>query len=249
MRLTVLGNADRYLAPLSGGSSYLVESGDIRVLLDCGGGARDALAARGVTRLDALVVSHFHHDHVLDFMTIRDAFPKGMPTVVPPGERGRLQQLADAFAFRAEYAPPGPVLEAEALAVGPLRLAFAPTRHSAPSMATRLEDEEGSLVYASDTADCEGLRRLARGADWLLVHALLPDVDPSSAHAGRHLTGRAAGRLAKEAGADTLLISHRYHESSDEDVLQAASASHPRVVLARSGGSYVIRPAGGRPSG
>lgn len=245
----MLGNADRYLAPLSGGSSYLVESGGARVLLDCGGGAREALAARGVTRLDALVLSHFHHDHVLDFMTIRDAFPPGMPIVVPPGEAGRLQRLADAFAFRAEYAPPGPVLEAEALAVGPLRLSFAPTRHSAPSMATRLEDGEGALCYASDTADCEGLRRLARGADWLLAHALLPDVDPASAHAKRHLTARGAGRVAAEEGAGTLLISHRYHESRDGDMLREAAASHPRVVLARTGAEHVIRPAGGTPSG
>ena len=245
----MLGNADRYLAPLSGGSSYLVESGGTRVLLDCGGGARDALAARGVTRVDALVLSHFHHDHVLDFMTIRDAFPAGMPIVVPKGEPGRLQEMADAFAFRARYDPPGPLLEEAPLTVGPLRLTFAPTEHSAPSMATRVEDEEGALVYASDTTACAALRDLARGADWLLMHALLPDVDPTSSHAKRHATARTAGRLAAEAGVGTLLLSHRYHESRDEDMLREAGASHPRVVLARTGAEYLIRSAAGRPSG
>ena len=249
MRLTVLGNADRYLAPLSGGTSYLVESGGTRVLLDCGGGARDALAARGVGRIDALVLSHFHHDHVLDLFTIRDAFPDGMPIVVPRGEAGKLQAMADAFAFRAEYDPPGPVLEAAAVEVGPMRLTFAPTRHSAPSMATRVEDDEGALVYASDTAPCDALAGLARGADWLLMHALLPDVDPDSSHAKRHATARTAGKVAAEAGAGTLLISHRYHSSKDEDMLREASAAHPRVVLARTGEAYPIRSAGGRPSG
>ncbi|HWH07734.1 MAG TPA: MBL fold metallo-hydrolase [Candidatus Thermoplasmatota archaeon] len=249
MRLTVLGNAGGYLAPLSGGSSYLVESGGVRVLLDCGGGAREALAARGVARVDALVLSHFHHDHVLDFMTIRDAFPEGMPIVVPRGEAGKLQAMADAFAFRAAYAPPGPLLEEAQLEVGPLRLTFAPTRHSAPSMATRIEDDEGTLVYASDSAPCSTLADLARGADWLLMHALLPDVAPGSGHAQRHSTARTAGRLAAEAGAGTLLISHRHHSSADADMLREAAASHPRVELARTGASYLIRPEGGRPSG
>lgn len=245
----MLGNADRYLAPLTGGSSYLVESGGARVLLDCGGGARDALAARGVTRIDALVLSHFHHDHVLDFMTIRDAFPEGMPIVVPRGEGRRLQDMAEAFAFRADYEPPGPVLEQSALRVGPLRLTFAGTQHSAPSMATRLEDDEGTLTYASDTAPCQSLVDLARGSDWLLMHTLLPHVDPDAAHPRRHTTAQMAGRLAKEAGVGTLLLSHRYHGSKDEEMMREARAGHPNVLLARTGADYVIRSAGGRPSG
>lgn len=249
MRLTVLGNADRYLAPLSGGSSYLVESGGTRVLLDCGGGAREALAARGIERLDALVLTHFHHDHVLDLMTIRDAFPDGMPIVVPQGESKRLQQLADAFAFRGDFKPPGAVLEGAPLQVGGVRLSFAATKHSAPSFAARLEDGEGSLVYASDTAPCVALDELARGCDWLLVHALMPDVDHSSAHAKRHMTARGAGETAKRSGAGTLLVSHRHHASKDDEMLAAARAFHEGVVLAETGASYLIRWAAGRPSG
>lgn len=236
MRLRVLGNTGRYLAPLSGGSGYLVEADDgTRVLLDCGGGVRDELARLGVDRVDALVLSHFHHDHVLDLMTIRDALDARTTLFLPLGETPRLQILARAFAFRGPLEMAGPVVEpapGTTYEVGPLRLRFAPTRHSAPSIATRLDDAEGSLVYASDTAPCDPLRDLARGCDVLLMHALMPTVDPASGHAARHSTAETAARLAADAGVGTLLLSHRYQKSEDADMLAHARA-HPHVVLAR----------------
>jgi ribonuclease BN (tRNA processing enzyme) len=249
VKLRVLGNTGRYLAPLSAGSGYLLESGDARVLLDCGGGVRDALARLGVDRVDAVVVSHFHHDHVLDLITMRELLAPDVPLLLPPGETERLEDLARAFAFRGPFEVQGPVVEAHgARQVGSLRLTFAPTRHSAPSFATRVEDGSGaSLVYASDTAPCAPLVDLARGADLLLMHALLPAVDRGSSHAQRHATAETSAQVAREAGAGTLLLSHRYHESKDADMLAHAKA-HPRVELARDGEARLIRRDTGRPS-
>ena len=249
MHLRVLGNTGRYLAPLSGGSGYLVESGGTRVLLDCGGGVRDALVRLGVERIDAMVVSHFHHDHVLDLITMRELLPEGVPLLLPPGEAERLQDLARAFAFRGPFEVGGPVVEAAGpMDVGRLRLSFAPTRHSAPSFATRLEDAEGAaLVYASDTAPCAPLADLARRCDLLLMHALMPSVDPVSSHARRHSTAETAAQVAAEAGAGALLLSHRWVGSADADML-AAAKGHPRVELAQDGEERLIRRGSGTPS-
>jgi ribonuclease BN (tRNA processing enzyme) len=239
MRVTVLGNAASYLAPGSGGSGYLLESRGKRVLLDCGGGVADAL--RGRAPLDALVISHFHHDHVLDLMRWRDAFPGGMPIVVPPGEARRFDALAMAFAFEGPFELPGPVIEATGRCqVAGVELRFARTRHSAPSVATRA----GGFVYASDTAPCDELRDLARGADTLLAHTLLPRVDPASGHAARHMTAETAGELARAAGVRRLVLSHRFHESRDEDMLRAAA--FPGAVLARTGESFEAPDAEGK---
>lgn len=245
MRLTVLGNAGRYLAPLSGGSAYLLEGGDgARILLDCGGGAREGLVRGGFEgTLDAVVLSHFHFDHVLDLPTIRDAWGEGTTFVVPPGEHARLHALAQAYVFSKNGAPrptfdlPGPLVEARAglaLDVKGLRLTFAPTQHSAPSFATRVEDGARSFVYASDGAPCGALRDLARGADVLLMHALLPTIDPASHHAQVHATAQSAAALASEAAARRLVLSHRYWESHDAAMIEA-SRGHADVVLAREG--------------
>lgn len=241
MRLTVLGNTGRYLAPLSGGTSYLVEHAGTRILLDAGGGAREALAGTGIDRLDAVVLSHFHFDHVLDFVTMRDLLDDTTRVFVPPGERRRLDALAEAYAFRGAWDLPAPVVEATGTArVGALALDFAPTRHSAPSFATRLQAEGRALVYAGDTAPCAPLAHLARDADVLLMHTLLPVVDPASDHARRHATAATAGSLAADVGARRLLLSHRYHESSDAAMRDAAARAFPRVELARDAGVYDV---------
>ncbi|HEX2022559.1 MAG TPA: MBL fold metallo-hydrolase [Candidatus Thermoplasmatota archaeon] len=242
MRLTVLGNPGRYLAPYAGGSGYLVEAEGKRVLLDCGAGVHASLQRLQVPApLDAVVLSHFHHDHASDLVAVRAALGKGTKLFVPPGERARLEALAQAFVFKNEgFTTDATVVEAnrdEPFQVGALRLRFAPTQHSAPSMATRMEGDGKVLVYASDSAPCDPLRRAAEGADLLLMHALLPTVDPTSDHARIHATAATAAALGVAAGARRLLLSHRYHESRDADMLYEARM-HPGLALARELASY-----------
>lgn len=234
MKLTVLGNAGRYLAPLSSGSAYLVEAGDARVLLDAGPGARDGLARLGVERLDAVVLSHFHFDHVLDLVTLTGAMDARTTLVIPEGERKRLDALAAAYAFDGAFALAGPIVEATgSIEVAGARLRFAPTQHSAPSFATRVEAGGRALVYASDGAPCAPLKGLARDADLLLMHTLIPTVEPASAHARIHATAQTAGLLARDAGARRLLLSHRHWESPDAAMREAAGKSFASVELAR----------------
>lgn len=239
MRLTVLGNAGRYLAPLSGGSGYLVEAAGARIVLDCGSGVRDALARLGSPPppLDAVVLSHFHHDHVADLVPVMRHLRPGGRLVVPAGERARLDRLAEAFAFEGPFEVPGGVFEAApgaSLTVGDARLRFSENRHGVACVATRVEAEGKALVYASDTAPCDALRDLAHRADLLLMHALLPTVAPDAEHARIHATAATAAALAVASGAGRLVLSHRFHESKDSDMLFEARMA--KVQLARDHG-------------
>ena len=67
MRLTVLGRFGPFPPPGGACSGYLVESGDTRLLLDCGSGVianlRRVCPAAGLT---GVVVSHWHMDHASD---------------------------------------------------------------------------------------------------------------------------------------------------------------------------------------
>lgn len=237
MELTVLGNAGRYLARHAGGSGYLVEAEGMTVLLDAGAGVAGALESLGVEELDAVVLSHFHWDHVSDIVPVRRAMREGAPLVVPQGERRRLDALAEGFAFEGSFETGGPIVEARGeVRAGPLTMRFAPTKHSAPAFATRI----GGLVYASDSADCGPLRELARGAEMLVMHTLLPVVDPESEHARIHATAASAGALAAEVGARRLLLSHRYHESPDVAMREAGGSRFPGVELAVTRATYEV---------
>lgn len=68
------------------------------------------------------------------------------------------------------------------------------------------------LVYATDLADTPGnrrrLRALASGAEILILEAAFAEAEQGQAQATRHLTTRACGTIAREAGVRRLLPFH-----------------------------------------
>lgn len=246
MRLTVLGNASRYLAPFAGGSGYLVEHADgdgaAALLLDCGPGVRASLADMDAVAADlrAVLVSHTHYDHVLDLVPVLKEVRQAR-LVLPPGGAGAMASLADAYGFADEFRHDGGFGEADegwSATIGPFRVRAARTQHSTPSLAYRVEAGGRSLVYASDGAPCASLAGLARGADALLAHTLLPRIDGASEHARIHATAESIGKLAADAGVARLLLSHRFHEEPAAAFLDAAASNYEgKVELLRDGGA------------
>lgn len=88
-------------------SSYLMIGGGANVLLDCGSGTLPLLLERGMTRrLDAILISHMHRDHMWDLLPLADLAAVGAlyPKVpewrkprllVPPGGVETLVALND----------------------------------------------------------------------------------------------------------------------------------------------------------
>lgn len=242
LSLEVVGNPDRYLAPLSAGSGYLVRSDEACVLLDAGQGIATRLPESAAREIDAVVVSHFHFDHAVDLAPILNSIRAGIPLVVPSGGRRQLDLIGETFVFRGPFEPRGPVIEALAgasLSVKDVRLDFLPTRHRASSFATRLRARGKTLVYTSDTGPVEGLADFARDADLFLAHTLMPAVDLRSDHAAMHLTAKSAAEIASKANARRLLLSHRDHRTTDAAMLAEARSRFPSAELAERR-TYVI---------
>src|SRR5262249_29678522 len=142
--VTVVGCAPAWGNPGEPCSSYLVEAGGARILLDCGPGAFAAFRALSDAQLDAVVLSHLDFDHVGDLIPFgysrRYSELQGWTPprlVAPPGGLERLSALAVAggaepdhldgpFAL-SEYAPGTP------LELGEVRLSFTTLVHPLPS--------------------------------------------------------------------------------------------------------------------
>lgn len=97
------------------------------------------------------------------------------------------------------------------------------------------ERQAGNVfAFVMDTRPCEGARRLAASADLLVCESTYLDVDADLAARGGHLTAAQAATLARDAGAQRLVIGHfsqRYLDA--RPLLREARGIHADVVAAR----------------
>lgn len=239
MHLTVLGNSSRYLAPLGAGTSYLLSSGETRLLLDCGNGTHLRLGQElGDRRLDGVLVSHFHLDNVADLLPVAFSLPPGTPLLVPEGGRARLSDLLRAYSMDRSWianARLEGVGRSSRVAIGPLSLTFAKAGHGCPGVATRIECPDGTLVYLGDSGPRPWLADFARGADLLVAHTLLLDRDAGPAQE-TNMTAGGAGRLAREAGVGRLALSHiPFYANAEESHAEAKDAFGGEVLVLHEG--------------
>jgi ribonuclease Z len=93
-----------------------------------------------------------------------------------------------------------------------------------------------SFAFIMDTRLCDAAFELAQGADMLVCESTFAEADAGLAHDYGHLTAGQAGRIAAEAGARLLVLTHfsqRYESSGDESLAgEAAAVFGGPVVLA-----------------
>ena len=179
-------------------TSTLVEMAGRRVVVDCGLGVTRGLCGAGVRlpAIDAIVVTHLHSDHVLEFgPLVLTAWMAGLDRPIrvagPPG----LAALWDAFlasmrvdvAIRVEdegrphprdlveieECEGGTLLDLPGLGIEAMPVPHPPVE---PTLALRFLGENGRtrLALSADTAYHPPLAGFARDADVLVHEAMLP---------------------------------------------------------------------------
>jgi ribonuclease BN (tRNA processing enzyme) len=243
MRFDVLGFAGA--APLQGAcSSYVVATEETTLLLDCGPGTLERLWRRGLLeRIDAVVISHMHPDHVLDLVpfsgeVVRQALGGRRIPLHVPAANGRevLRRLDAAFAgegqeqtrFAAAFAVAS-YDPTDRLKIGDLRVTFAPTAHGQPCCAIRVTDGARTIVYGADGGPSESVAAFASDADLLVLEATFAD-DVAAARAHGHMTAGQAGELAARAGAKRLLLTHLLAGVDGPELVRHAGGAFDRSI-------------------
>jgi ribonuclease BN (tRNA processing enzyme) len=224
-------------------------------LFDCGYGAIMRLAAAGLRLADirAVFITHHHSDHNADYANlVHLAWIQGMtrnlPVYGPPPMRrihgAGLDFHAEDFDIRIRAtgrAPPsesfvvsevvqaGVVFEDEHVRVASALVEHPPFAHA---FGYRIDSKDRSIVISGDTAPCDAMVELARGADLLLHEAMFePGIDamlssrpyvPPGLRAflvGGHTSAEDCGRIAARAEVGTLALTHLL--PSDEGLVSA----------------------------
>ena len=223
MQVTVVGCSPAWPNPGAAQSGYLVE-GRGRLLLDCGPGVLARLREHdgGWPNVDAVVITHFHHDHWGDLVpwVFGAAFGPGRgrprPQLwLPPGGTETLRSLGKRLAFaeriEAAFEPleyrPTVTFAAGGFEVTPMEL----DHYEESSFGLRVANASATLAYSSDTGPTPALVELARDADLLLCEATLSEPDPAEPG---HLTARNAQDVFVASGARRLVVIHRPAELS-----------------------------------
>lgn len=90
------------------------------------------------------------------------------------------------------------------------------------------------VAFVMDTALCDAAFELAEDVDLLVCEATFLSGDEALARRYRHLTAAQAGRIAAEAGARRLVLTHYSQRYADEDSFAAEARQwHADVVAAR----------------
>jgi ribonuclease BN (tRNA processing enzyme) len=264
MKLTVLGKSPAWQDADGACSGYLLEDGEVRVLVDCGNGVFGKLRRfLDYVDVDAVVISHLHADHFIDLVPYSYALihaPRQQPVpvppwpgtdsparprlIAPPGAVETFRQVVGAWgderlieqAFDVEEYTASSVVE-----VGTLRFSFAPMPHFVDSYAISATSTRGGgrLAYGADSRPAAELVEFARDADLFLVEATLPRPERSGVRG--HLTAEEAGEHGREAGARRVVLTHISDELDQDQARERASAAFGGPVdVAREGAIYDI---------
>lgn len=248
MKLTILGCSGTFPGPDSPCSGYLIEHEGYRLVVDLGSGALGNLQRHiDVRDVDAIYLSHLHADHCIDLVAYyyaRRYHPSGqLPRLTvygPPNARERISSAFDeppVIGFDEVY--DFQERSAGTLQLGPLTVTSMVVTHPVECHGLRIEAGGRVLAYSGDTANCDALVELARGADVFLCEASWPS-HPAPVP-GIHLTGREAGQHAAKAGVKKLLLTHLmpFHDP----VAMAAEARETYdgdLEVVHAGASYVL---------
>ena len=229
MRLTVLGCNGPY--PEAGGacSGYLVKAGDTRILLECGSGSLAFLTAlTEPEKIDAIVLSHLHYDHMSDILPLSFRYAMAGKTlkVYAPSAPENVRKLLDCPAFEwCDIAKGGQI--------GEVKFTAAPVRHPVPSYAVRFAHEGKVLCYSGDTNTCDNLALFVRDADLFLCDACFTDAMWNENLP--HLSAGKAAEISCAAGVKRLMLTHFRPDIAKETLLKDAEKVFANVCLAQVG--------------
>ena len=251
MIVTLVGTGTLVPSARRSTPALALEGAGFQATVDGGTGTLRRQAELGIDfrRTGALLFTHIHPDHTLDLLHFLFAskytpgFRRSLPIRVlgPPGFGRFVEDLREGMRSWTDGWPAAllveEVEEGRPFALGPWSVAAHRLQHPAINFGYRVVSENGGiLAVTGDTAWCEALVDLCRGADLLIAECSGDAAHPSEGH----LTAPEVGRLAALAGVKQLLLTHLYPLPDDRRRVHEAAELYPGPVLLASDGDRFL---------
>ncbi len=231
--------------------------GDL-LIVDAGTGIKRLgerlMADSGKAALEVnLLLTHFHLDHIIGLPFFAPLYSSRAvivfysPAVPKETERylGGLQMGRYFPVSFKETASLKKILKTDeaGFKVGKFRISYCPLNHPQGSVAYRIEEGGGSVVFATDTEPPEGgiderLASFIRGATYFIYDATFTPREYQVRQGWGHSTWLEGTRLARAGGAKNLVLSHFNPDHDDSRVaglVRLARKEFRRTFAAREG--------------
>jgi len=239
MKVTIIGFWGGFPAANEATTGYLFEHDGFRLLVDCGSAVLSQLQRYvSIEELDAVILSHYHHDHFADIGPLQYArliakvlgkTNKELPIYGHPFDVENFKKLTYKDITKGVAYNPS-----EEITIGPFLIQFLKTLHPVDCFAMRITANGQSVVFTADTSFSENFIPFAMDADLLLSECNLYNNQDGSKMG--HLTSTDAGIIASKANINELVLSHLPHFGNHQDlVTQAAAVYNGKIHLAYSG--------------
>jgi len=233
MKLTIIGFWGGYPNKNGASSGYILEHEGFNLLIDCGSGILAKIQnIIQPEELDAVLISHYHTDHIADIGVLQHArliqgfLGKSFPTLPIYGhslDKAEFAKLTYKEITKGIAYSPNDVLT-----VGPFQVSFLITDHPVPCYAMRIDANGKSMVYTGDSSFKEEFIEFSKGADLLLCECNF--YQNQNGKSAGHMNSVDAGRLAARAGVKQLILTHLPHYGDLSKLISEASTEYTGII-------------------
>jgi ribonuclease BN (tRNA processing enzyme) len=238
MKVTVVGYWGGYPEAESATSGYLLEHEGFQLLVDCGSGVLAQLQKYiQVAQLDAVIISHYHNDHIADVGVLQYArlIRSFFEQIEELPIYGHTCDERGFAALTHEGHTKGIAYEGDnELQVGPFTITFMQTNHPVVCYAMRISAGGKTVVYTADSSYTPSFVPFAQNADLLITDCNMYEGQDGSKPG--HMSSVEVAGIAKEAKVKELVLSHLPHAGDHQQlVTEASRVYNGKITLAHAG--------------
>ena len=217
------------------------------VLIDAGN-ILSALSDKEMLEIGHLFLSHSHLDHIYDFPFFLDAtFARGVKPLPVYGSDHTLSNLrshvfnnviwpdlASLPDSGAQYVP-RPLLPGQTVDVAGLHITPVPVNHIVPTYGYLIEDDEGAVLFSSDTGPCNEFWRIANACEKLkavIVDLAFPNAMQNVADLSGHHTPDSLAKDLKKLRVDCDVYAFHFKVGMMDEIRQEmANVTHRNIPV------------------
>lgn len=252
MKIKILGTVAPYCKDNKNCPGYLVKTEDNNILLDCGNGITRWLNMEQDLENMIIIISHVDWDHFGDLLSLantvdlfhRFGYVKEKVKIYAPKPTNKYEEeIINCKLIRSiaknHYFTLAEYDEHTTIKLNNTKLSFHKTKHPYNTYATRIENDSGIFAYSADTGYEDSITNFVSKANIFLCEASF--LKGQIRNINTHLYAYEAGRIAKKAKVDQLILTHFWPEIPESEYTAEAKEEFENTFAAEAGKIYTLK--------